>query len=139
MPRRGRPRDIVVRWEKRDHGGKSTEGEYLARGVVPAGQIGYLRSPTTMEGFFNPWGGPAPEDLAPWLLATRYISSSRRRETKRIRTASVRLRHARASNGPTASGRGVGRATCVHKHVKEPLCKFLNTTGPYIQPAECEK
>lgn len=43
-----------------------------------------------------------------------------------------------ARRDPKRSRGSAGRMetpACVHKHVREPLCKFLNTTGPYIHTA----
>lgn len=100
--------------------------------VVYPGQITYLRRLGTMTGFLI----LRARSRAICLPALYFVH----RESR----ARLALRgHApfapeTAWRDPKRSRGSAGRMetpACVHKHVREPLCKFLNTTGPYIHTA----
>lgn len=104
---------------------------YRAHGAVYPGQITYLRRLGTMTGFLI------------LRARSRVICVIFRPSYNFVRASVTRIRtsRTRTSLGETQKGPGVWqegwRPLCVHKHVREPLCKFLNTTGPYIHAATC--
>jgi len=72
--------------------------------------------------------------MIPLPVVSHYILSSARAARAFTLGGLARLTRT-ASQGSKGAWGLAGRTetpACVHKHVKEPLCKFLNTMGPYI-------
>lgn len=66
-------------------------------------------------------------------VVSYYISSSARVPARAFALSGhARLTHGGGSKGVRGLAGKMETPACVHKHVREPLCKFLNTMGPYI-------
>lgn len=84
------------------------------------------------DGIFNP-SSSLSYDL-PLRVIFRSSWESRARVQPYADTHLLRVKRRDPKRSRGSAGR-METPACVHKHVREPLCKFLNTTGPYIHTA----
>lgn len=104
-------------------------------GTACPGQIAYLWRLGTMMGFLIPRARPReelPQDDSTTPVVSCYISSFARAARAFTLGRQARLTAWWGSKGARGLARRMETPVCVHKHVREPLCKFLNTMGPYI-------
>lgn len=101
------------------------------------GRIAYLWRLGTMMGFLIPRARPRGELLQDDSAAGRftlYFVLCKSRACVRVKRTCTSLTRTAWRGSKRARGLAgrMGTPVCVHKHVREPLCKFLNTMGLYI-------